>query len=726
MNISYNWLRELIDIALAPRELAERLTMIGLAVDAVHEAGADHVLEIDLTSNRPDCLSHLGVAREVAVIEDKRLHFTETNLETTSGRTENFTSVEIQDRELCPRYAARIVRGVKIAPSPAWLSDRLLALGQRPINNVADITNYVLLELGQPLHAFDLSKLAEQRIVVRRAREAETLVTLDGVERKLDGEMLVIADAARAVAVAGVMGGQETAVSDTTRDVLIESAYFDPASVRRTAQTLGLHTDASYHFERGVDYEGTLRAQERAAALICEIAGGTASEDAIDVYPQRIEPPTVGLRFERVEALTGLKVEAPRIVHILGALGFAPYHEIIQSEEDPEKRLKLFAALLGAEKRAAAIGDQGSSIKLTAPTWRVDIEREEDLIEEVARHVGYEHVAAELPASTVAGEYRAHEGRRRAARRALTACGYDEAVSFSFIDAAHDERFEVIPGLTGSEKGIGEEHHLVVLSNPIIEGATRMRPTLLPGLLDAVRHNFNHNTRNVQLFEMGRVFAANAEAGRLPKELESLALVATGSAIEEGRAGGARELDFYDLKGALETATDAMNVPSLEYEAASVRHLREGQAARVIAGGRFVGTLGRLAEEIAVLYKFRQPVLVAEVGLSLLLELEETHVRYAPLARYPSVVRDISLVAERCVSFAEMRRVILDLRVDNCRGVTLVDVYEGTNMPAGKRSITLRVEYRSDERTLRDEEVDEIHGRIVNTLEQTFGAQLRQ
>jgi phenylalanyl-tRNA synthetase beta chain len=264
------------------------------------------------------------------------------------------------------------------------------------------------------------------------------------------------------------------------------------------------------------------------------------------------------------------------------------------------------------------------------------------------------------------------------------------------------------------------------LSNPIIEGATRMRPTLLPGLLDAVRHNFNHNTRNVQLFEMGRVFAASAEAGRLPKELESLALVATGGAIEEGRAGGARELDFYDLKGALEAATDAMNVPSLEYEAASVRHLREGQAARVIAGGRLVGTLGRLAEEIAVLYKFRQPVFVAEVGLSLLLELEETQVRYAPLARYPSVVRDVSLVAERRVSFAEMRRVILDLRVDNCRGVTLVDVYEGTTMPAGKRSMTLRVEYRSDERTLRDEEVDEIHGRIVNTLEQTFGAQLRQ
>ena len=695
MNISYNWLRELTGATLEPREMAEALTRLGLAVEVVHEAVDDFVLEIDLTSNRPDCLSHLGVAREVAAAIGGRVLLDDAQPSRMEGQAASYTAVEILDADLCPRYSARVVRGVTIKPSPDWLVKRLEAIGQRPINNVADITNYVLHEQGQPLHAFDLAKLTESRIVVRRPETGEKIRTLDGVERKLEPEMLVIADAVRAVAVAGVMGGEDTEISDVTRDVLIESAYFNPASVRRTSKLLGLHTEASHRFERGVDYEGVLRAQQRCVALICELAGGTATEDTIDVYPTHMSPPVVGLRPERVKRLTGLEVGRDESRRILLSLGFA-------------------------EK---STDSSDAAMTFVAPTWRVDIEREEDLVEEVARHTGYEKITTELPASNIAGEYQPSERRRRALRRALVANGFNEAISFSFIDAAHDDRFECLPNFVQGDEG---EERFVTLTNPIIEGATRMRPTLLSGMLDAVRTNFNHGTRDVRLFETGRVFAANPERGELPLEREAFALVATGMALEEGRAGAARELDFYDLKGALEAAVEAMNLKPLRFEAAEVKHLRDGQAARVMTDdGQAIGSIGRLDEAVAALYKFRQPVYVAEVDLSALLEIEEMPVLYTPLARYPSIVRDVSLLVGRRVTLAEMLERIRDEGLENCRDAKLVDIYEGASLPEGKRSVTLRMEYRAGDRTLRDEEVDEMHARLVQALEGKFGAQQR-
>lgn len=704
MNISYNWLKELTDVQLNPRELAERLTMIGLAVEVVHEAGDDFVLEIDLTSNRPDCLSHLGVAREVAVATNGRVALPEDQPSRVEGRAESFTAVEIRDVDLCPRYAGRVVRGVEIKPSPDWLVNRLEAIGQRAINNVADITNYVLHEQGQPLHAFDLAKLTENRIVVRRAQSGEKIKTLDGVERGLDGEMLVIADAVRPVAVAGVMGGEDSEISGETRDVLIESAYFTPSSVRRTSRLLGLRTEASHRFERGVDYAGVLRAQERCVALICELAGGTATENAIDVYPKHIEPPVVSLRPERVKALTGLDVNSGEMLRILLALGFIGRDAMVSM---------------------GAIAGEGASRALTfiSPTWRVDIEREEDLVEEVARHTGYEKIATELPPSGLAGEYQPSERKRRALRRALVSAGFDEAISFSFINAEHDGRFELLSGFV---QGDEDEKSFVTLTNPIIEGVTRMRPTLLSGMLDAVRHNFNHGTRDVRLFETGRIFAANPQNGEIPIEREAFALVATGALVEEGRAGASRELDFYDLKGAIESSVAAMNLKLLRFEAARVKHLRDGQAARVMTDdGRVLGTIGRLDEQVASLYKFRQSVYVAELDLSALLELEERAVLYTPLSRYPSVVRDISLLVGRRVTLSEMLDAIRDEHLEYVRDARLVDVYEGANLPEGKRSVTLRIEYRAEERTLRDEEVDEMHARLVRALEEKFGAQLR-
>ena len=715
MDISYNWLRELTDVTLAPRELAGRLTMAGLAVDAVREAGDDYVLELDLTSNRPDCLSHLGVAREAAALTGGAVRLPGLAAGRAAGRAEQFTFVEIEDPELCPRYAARVVRGVKIGPSPAWLARRLQAIGQRPINNVADITNFVMHEMGQPLHAFDLAKLAEHRIVVRRARAGERLRTLDGVERELDEQVLVIADAARAVAVAGVMGGEETEISDSTADVLVESAYFDPQSVRRTSKALGLQTEASYRFERGVDYEGVRRAQDRCVALICELAGGEATEDAIDVYPRRMAPPTVYLRPRRVEELTGLSVTAEESLRILRSLGFEPVGQGAGSGN-------------GHAPAGGGPGppEDGGRLFFGVPTWRTDVGIEEDLVEEVARVFGYDRIGESLPPSPVTGEYLVGDRRRRAARQVLTAAGFDEAINISFIneagaaDGSGASRFETLPGLVKVEG----EGAFVKLSNPIVEGARLMRPSLLPGLLEAVRHNFNHGTRDVRLFETGRVFASGAEGDARPNEVEAFALVVTGQALEEGRASG-RPADFFDLKGALEAAADAMRVGGLEFSPGAARHLREGQAARVTLEGAEVGTLGLLSEESAAGYKFRQPVYVAEVSLGALLASGERRARYAPLPRFPSVARDVSLVAGRRVTYGEMRGAVLALGIEECRGVALVDVYEGAGLPEGMRSLTLRVEYRADDRTLRDEEVDAAHARVVAALEGGFGAQLR-
>jgi phenylalanyl-tRNA synthetase beta chain len=687
MFISHNWLRELTNTRLSSQDLRERLTNVGLAIDAVGERVDDNILDVEVPSNRGDCLSHVGVAREVAVIGKTRFQIPDSRVENPRGKTSDFASVEILDPDLCPRYAARVVRGVKIAPSPAWLVERLEAIGQRPINNVADITNYVLHELGQPLHAFDLSKLDKQRIVIRRAAKSESITTLDGETRKLDENMLIIADASHPVAVAGVMGGEDSEISDQTTDVLIESAWFDPASVRRTAKLLGLHTEASHRFERGIDPEGVLRAQERCVSLICELSGGSATVDEIDVYPGRREPRVVSLRPERVRSLTSLSVPIEEMLRIFDALGFQ-----LKKEASDE-------------------------LSFIVPSWRHDVSIEEDLVEEIARHAGYDEIGVELPPSSMSGQYHSSERRKRALRRAVAAHGFDEAICLSFVELTND--FDLIPELSGN----GEEG-LVTLSNPIIEEASRMRQSLLPGLLNSVRHNFNHGTRDVSLFELGRVFAV-AERGQLPSEREALALVATGGVVLAERAEGQRELDFFDLKGALESAVTAMNLPQLTFAAAEVRQLRPGQSARISLNGSEVGSIGRLAETLVESHKFRQPVFVAEIDLTALLEAEELPVLYSPLPRYPSIQRDVSLLVDREVTFAELLDAVSTREPLHFVGAGLLGTYEGEGIPENKRSITLRFDYRADARTLRDEEVEEVHWPLVKALQEQFKAEVR-
>ncbi|MDQ6652225.1 MAG: phenylalanine--tRNA ligase subunit beta [Acidobacteriota bacterium] len=691
MLISYNWLRELTATTSAPRELRERLTMVGLAIDFVDESEEDPILDVEVPSNRPDCLSHIGIAREVSVIERSKVQSPKSKAPKTERKTGDYASVEIKDPELCPRYAARVVRGVRIAPSPAWLAKRLAAIGQRSINNVADITNYVLHELGQPLHAFDLGKLSERRIIVRRAKTSEKLNTLDGIERTLDPNMLVIADATGAVALAGIMGGEYSEISETTTDVLIESAYFDPDTVRRTARQLGMDTEASRRFERGADCENVLNAQARCVELICEIAGGVATADAVDVYPNPLRPRVVEFRPSKVESITSLRVDLSDMTRILTGLGFTP---------------------------DKSTGD--NALTFAVPSWRVDVSLEEDLIEEVARHVGYDNIVSELPASNMSGEYQPSEMKRRALRRALKDSGFDEAINFSFIDPAHDNQFELIPALFGE----GEKHNFVTLTNPILEEATRMRPTLFPGLLESVRHNLNHGVRDVRLFEIGRVFA-NSGVSEPPIERDALALVATGGATEEGRAQAPREIDFYEIKGALETGVNAIKLGPSRFIKARVKHLREGQAAKImLADGTVIGNIGRLSESIASSYKFRQPVYLAELDLSVLLDSEQRPIQYKPLPRYPSVVRDVTVIVDREVSLAELVQAVDSERLADYSKTRLVGTYEGHGIPEGKRSVTLRIEYRSDERTLRDEEVEARHRGLIDSLLKQFTAEL--
>ena len=697
MNISYNWLKELIYIDLSPEETAKALTRVGLAVEGIHPHGDDFVLDIDLTSNRADCLSHLGVARELGVSTQAETRPVGSVPDTSSDDAISDVPypaalaaevVQIETPELCHRFTARIIKGVKIGPSPQWLADRLAALGERSINNVADITNYVMLELGQPMHAFDLDKLAEDRIIVRTAKPGETIKTLDEVERKLDESMLAICDAEKPVAVAGIMGGFDSSITDSTTNVLLEVAFFKRENIRATSRKLNLATEASYRFERGVDIENLSRASNRATEMVIELAGGDAG-DFIDIYPTRTNRSVVQSEniAASVKRLTGLDVTKDECIRILNALG-------ITSNES---------------------GDE-----FTAPSWRHDIAIEEDLVEEIARHAGYENITTELPPAYGAGEYQPTEQRKRRLRLVLADQGFDEALSYSFIDTGHDRSIETVDGLVDTAL----EEPLVTLNDSVIEGSVRMRPTLIPGLLGAVRHNLNHQRRDIKLFELGKVFSAKAK-GELPNEQELFAAILTGGQINEGRAMPLREVDFYDAKGAVESVLESVGAPKAQFEAAEILHLRAGQAASVIVDGKKFGTFGRLNEEISRHYKFKQPVYVAEINIQAILAAATTPPAYAALPKFPSIVRDVSFTVNRDVSFSSIEKAALVAAFPFLIAVEFVDLYEGKGLEEHTRSLTVRFAYRSDDRTLTETDIEDGHARLLTTIAETTGAKQR-
>ena len=687
MNISYNWLKDLIDIDLSADELGKKLTSVGLAVEGIHPHGDDLVLDIDLTSNRPDCLSHLGMAREIGAIENIPLQTREKK--TANDSVGSFVSIDCP--ELCHRFTARIIKNVKIGPSPQWLVDRLEAIGERSINNVADITNYVMHELGQPMHSFDLDKLSGNRIVVWKAKHGEIITTLDEVERKLDESMVVVCDAEKPAAIGGVMGGLYSSITDDTANVLLEVAYFERKNIRTTSRKLNLATEASYRFERGVDIDNLAAASNRATELICELAGGEAG-DFVDVYPTKRTPHSVSSPdiSAAVLRLTGLDVSPAESVRILNSLG-------ISAEDATAPQMFI------------------------APSWRHDIKIEEDLVEEVARHAGYHNIGSELPPAFGAGEYQPTESREKRLRQALIDTGFDEALSYSFIDTKHDGVFEIIPGLI--DDSLAEPY--VTLHDSVIEGAIRMRASSLPGLLDAVRLNLNHQRRDIKLFEIGKVFAAKAGEDGLPNEQKSFALVVTGGEVNQSRAMVSRQLDFYDAKGSVEVALEAAEIVNTTFVAADVKHLRTGQSAKIMVGEKAIGYIGRLSDDISSTYKFKQPVYVAELNLSTALAENADQITYKPLAKFPGVVRDVSFVVDRKMEFETIRSAIVEQGNELCRNVAFVDIYEGKGLEVDERSITIRLEYRSDERTLVEEEVEVLHKKIIGQLETDLGIKPR-
>ncbi|MGB5015172.1 MAG: phenylalanine--tRNA ligase subunit beta [Pyrinomonadaceae bacterium] len=701
MNISYNWLRDLIDIDLPPSELGKRLTDVGLAVEGIHEHGEDSVFDIDLTSNRPDCLSHLGVAREIGVITEHKLtaetqEIGEIESEIPMPAVLAGDVVRIDETELCQRFTARIIRNVKIGPSPQWMVDRLEAIGERSINNVADITNYVMHELGQPMHSFDLDKLDGNRIVVRVAREGETIKTLDEVDRNLTTDMLVICDAEKPVAIAGIMGGLDSSISESTSNVLLEVAHFKRENIRATSRKLNLNTEASYRFERGVDIENLIGASNRAAQLICELAGGEMGE-LIDMHPSHPTPVSVESSniSAAVKRLTGLDVATDECVRILTALGIMPQDR----SEISDLKSQIFAS----------------------PSWRHDIHIEEDLVEEIARHAGYDNIANELPPAYGAGEYQPTESREKVLRQTLTDHGFDEALSYGFIDTKHDGVFEIVPGLLANDL----EDKYVTLNDSVMEGAVRMRATSLPGLLDAIRLNFNHQRKDVRLFEIGKAYAATVAEDHAPNEQKLLSLVITGAETVEGRAMPVREFDFYDAKGAVEAALQAIGVSDAEYVPTDVTHLRRGQSASISIDGSNIGHVGRLSDDIAGSYKFKQSIYVAELNLQTALTKHIETPTYRPLAKYPSVTRDVSFVVKRDMTFASICEIIRTSDATLCRNVMFVDIYEGKGMAEDERSITIRLEYSNDARTLVEEEVEAEHQSILELLDTELGIRPR-
>ncbi len=683
MNISYNWLKDLVDINLTPQEVAEKLTSVGLAVEGIHPHKDDFVFDIDLTSNRGDCLSHLGVARELSAITNSKFKIQNSKL-TPQSTIHNPQLISVEANDLCNRFTARIIRNVKISPSPQWLVDRLEAIGQRSINNVADITNYVMHELGNPMHSFDYNALSENRIIVRRAKAGEKMNTLDEVERSFTEDMLLICDAEKPVAVAGIMGGQFSGITDETTDVLLEVAYFKRESIRETSRKLKLNTEASHHFERGVDIKNLIRASNRATELICELTGGTA-EDFVDIYPTKRAEKSVKFNYDKVKQLTGLDISTTEIEKILNDLGLKTLDS------------GLFAA----------------------PSWRHDISIEQDLVGEVARIYGYDKIGSELPASQSAGEYQPTENRKKSLRTAMSNLGFDEAISYSFIKPETDETFELIGDLVDENA----DEKFVTLQDSIIEGAVRMRPSLLSGLLDSVKTNFNYQTKNVKLFELGKVFATSH--GDLPIERELFSLVLTGSEVFYNKAVTGKELDFYDAKGALEIALDAINLPKMQFAAKDVKHLQKGQSAEIISGGKTVGTIGRINNQIAESYKFKQPVFVAEVDLQTLFKSAEQPVFYKPLSKFPAKWIDVSLLVKRTTTFAEIVQTVESQDFKICEGVTLVDVYEGKGVADDERSITIRFSYRSLEKTLTEAEVEETHQQILSILDKNLNVRQR-
>ena len=690
MKIVYNWLKEFVDAMAPAAELRSRLSLAGMSVDSLEESGAGPVLDVEVTANRPDCLGHYGLAREVAAIYRLPVKPLAPKFKESGGKVTDAARVEIEAPELCGRFTARVMRGVKVQPSPQWLRLRLEAIGQNSINNVVDVTNYVMFELGQPMHAYDLDKLSGGKIVARRARAGEKMRTLDGAERTLTKDMCVIADGARAVGIAGVMGGAESEIGFASRNLLLEAAWFDPVSVRRASKALGLRTEASYRFERGADPEMAEMASRRAAELIQQLAGGEILEGVVDVYPGRAAAPAIELSRKELLRVMGADVPDRDIEEILTALGFLP------------------------ARTDAHRGTPGSLLavwKCAQPSWRRDASHGIDLIEEVARHYGYEKFPPRLPPAKQPAHGLPHAEAQASLRECVVALGYQEIVAIPLVDARRDEVFR------------GEGVLPAVIGNPLAEDASVMRSSGVVSMIGALEWNLNHGQRDLRLFEIGKTYEMRDGE---PVETRVLTLGATGLARKKAIHQAAREFGFADLKGDL----DGMGAlaGTFSWQHAGPAWLAGGRAARISVGGTELGVAGQLARRVADQFKLRQEILVAELRLEPLLKgIESARAarKFVPIPRFPAVERDFSLVLSDGVAFAQVADTIRGLAIPQLRGVEPADLFRGGKMPAGKFSLMVRVTFQSGETTFTDAQINDFSSRIVSALETKLGATLR-
>ncbi len=685
MKISPYWLRDFVDLPVDYTRLADELTLAGVAVEGISGEGDSTVFEMEITTSRPDAMNHYGVAREASALYDLPLKPIEPKLPPSQGKSE--VTIDIEEPELCPRFTAREIRGVTIKPSPANIVHRLQLLDQRPISNAVDATNYVLWESGKPTHVFDLDLLEGRRLVIRKARAGETLKTLDGVERKLSTEDLVVADAKKPVGLAGVMGGFDTMITEKTKNILIESAWWDPVTVRRMSKRHAIHTDASHRFERGADFESTVASTNRVAELILASGGGTLIGDVIDVIARKLDLAPVELDLREVQRILGEKLSTIEISRILTRLGFA--------------------MLAGGEERYL----------VHIPSWRLDIEREIDIIEELARLHGYDKFPNTLPAYS--GEVRelpdAHKDARL--RSGLLALGYNETISLTFISKDDARRFSTAPELD--------------LANPISDEASVMRTSMVPSMLNMLAYNLNRGSDNIRLFESGNVFEASGTDSKLVEksvELKRISMGATGNVDAEVVRGlvpgaAARPLTFFDLKGDIESLLAPFGHWTLYYDAQTADYYHPGRSARAVLDGATVAQFGQIHPDVAAARKLRQDVFVAEIYLDRLYQHDLRQVRYEALPRFPAVERDFSFVFDDGVEFEKIHQSVAGLGIAELRSFVPVEIFRGEKVGVGKYSILLRANLQSSERTLRDDEVAQWAGRIAKALEALGGVQ---
>ena len=665
--------------------LMELPTDTPLGISLSEALGLDDVVfELEITPNRPDCLSLIGVAREIRAETGNALKLPRVDFNEDETDIRAVTSVTIEAPDLCPRYAARVIRGVKVGQSPTWLQQRLESVGVGVINNIVDITNFVLMEYGQPLHAFDYHKLIENRIVVRRAIAGENITTLDEVDRELTPDMLVIADAEKPVALAGIMGGYDSEITETTADVLLESAYFNPSSIRATAKALGVSTEASYRFERGADPGAVLAALDRATQLIAELAGGSICEGIVDVYPGEQPLRQVQLRPERVNFVLGTALAATEMKEILERLGFD----------------------------VKANGTE--NYQVTVPTFRSDISREIDLIEEIARVYGYDNIPTTLPKGDipVPAPNPGTEVRKRI-KHFLLAAGMTEAINYSFCD----------PNCFDKIRFTADDPHrdALKLQNPLSPEMSVLRTTLIPSLLENAQHNRNHQIDTIALFEVGSVFMRNGKQ----KEPERVTGILAGQLGDGVYSNPYREPDFYDIKGLVEGILEVCGVVDYTLQKMDVPTFHPGRNAAVLLDDKQLGTFGEAHPEVLENYDLPYKAYLFDFDMEALVAATIFAKRFEPIPIYPTVERDLAIVVDKEVLSDMPTELIYATGGELVKSVRLFDVYEGEQVPEGKKSLAYAITYHSATETLTDKAVNALHDKVVKHLNQKLGAELR-